>query len=502
MDQAWMSTLRCPACKGSLRLDAVDTPAQGRGTWGTMTCACATYPVIDDIPVLLRDRVNLNSTGIQVTLDEGPEIAELVAAVRGRDPIEALVRLLASPPLPWPLGRIPPVRALSRRQPLATLVDRLGDARIHWLLDRRDDLVAEQLLAAFYLHSIHPGQNYPYFLMRFSQPRQLAFLAMLETVPPGLVLDVGCGLGHHSWQLTMTDHRVIGVDYNFAQLWVARWWVAPDARFVCADVTVPLPFPDGVAEASWFADSVDLVPDPERTIAEMQRCAAPGPVFLARIGVHAPPGLYSTSRPIHEWRAALQQFGTYRLLAEQTLAEGYLDGHLPDYTTDDPDEQLRIARNAFAVLSDDPTLLKDHGALPDPPPHARGRLVVNPIYSPVGGDLRHVRLAMPSDWFTFEDGELTRYHDHQSVLTDAQVAALRRNELTPEVRKLIDRFVVVGVPDRYVRRQRRRLKLRVYQMATAVFPSLVHIPDVGDEPPGLRPFNARSSGPGSTTDGS
>jgi SAM-dependent methyltransferase/uncharacterized protein YbaR (Trm112 family) len=492
-DRRWVEVLRCPACGGALDLHAVPTPALGRGLWGTLTCGCTTYPVVDDIPVLLPDGAHVFTTGVDQVLFEGVAVGDLVDMVRGEDPVAALEALLATPPVPWPLGRIGAVERAVTTGPLASAARRAGERRVRRLLGRRDELTVEELLAVRYLHSLEIGHNYAYFLMRPSQPRQLSFLSVLEVLPPGLVLDIGCGLGHHSWSMGLTGHPVIGVDYNYWELWMARWWLAPTQRFACADVTRPLPFPDGLGDVSWFADTIDFVPDPAATAAEMRRCTAPGgPVVLAAISTAHRGPIYPTGRPLEDWRAEFAHLGPLRVLDQQLLIEGYLDGWLPDLSADHPAEALDSAHGVFVIAGGDASFLRDHGPLPDPPPHARGRLVVNPIYAPVGGDLRRVRLQMPSDWFAFEDAALTRYHDHQALLTDEEVADLRRGELTPRLRRLVDRFVVVGVPERYIRRQRRRLKLRVYQITTALAPRTVDIPDDAARLTGRRPLGWRS----------
>lgn len=445
--------------------------------WGTLEC-CQTFPVIDDIPILLTDRVPLNTIGQSEVLDQGPSVAELVAMVRGSDPMAALVRLLAMPIGPWPLSRLGPLRTALTTGRGAPLARSVGNAVIRRQLARRDELATEDWLACFYLHQVYLGQSYSYFLMRLSQPRQLAFLALLQVLPSGgRVLDLGCGFGHVTWQMIEAGHDVIGIDYNFAQVWVARWTVAPRARFVCADATNRLPLDDGDVAAAWFADSVALVPGPQDVIREMRRCAGSGPVILPRIGNAAVPPAFPEDLTVEGWRSLLGDLGNHRLLDEAVLVHGYLSGRAPDLRADSLDEVLQRSAKLYAVLSDDPTVMRDYGPLPDPPPHARGQLIINPLYIPVGGDGRRYRLAFPSDWYIFEDGGLTRFHDHQAALTDGQLADLRANRLSEELRPLVDGFVVIGAPASYTRRQRRRFKLRAYQIMTAVSPRLIDIPD-------------------------
>jgi SAM-dependent methyltransferase len=311
----------------------------------------------------------------------------------------------------------------------------------------------------------------------------LAFLAMLEALPPGTVFDIGCGLGHLSWQLSIEGRDVIGLDYNFAQVWVARWWMAEYARFVCANAATTLPFASDSAAAAIFVDGIHLVPQVEVLVDEMRRCAKGGTVLLPRFGNAAIPPAEGTERTVSGWRALLDKRGEYRMKCEATLIDAYLDGRAADLRADDTDEHLARCKWLYAILSEKDDIFTDYGLLTDPPPHARGRLTINPIYAPVGRDNRRFRLAFPSDWYTFEDGALTRFHDYQAVLTSRQMADLRLGKITPQLRPLIDRFVVIGVPERYIRSLRRRYGPRVYQAATALLPQLVNVPDAAALPP-------------------
>jgi SAM-dependent methyltransferase len=482
-DVGWMAVLRCAECQGQLAPELIATPEGGRGAWGTLVCQCSRYPLIDDIPILLHDRVPINSIGENSVIDEGPEVDELVRLVTGPDPLDALVRLVAVPPVPWPLSRFGAARTIVGAAPASRVRTWVGSRQLRTRLARRDTLTVEDWLASFYLYGATLDDAYSYFMYRYSQPRQLAFLAMLQALPPGTVFDIGCGLGHLTWQLSIEGRDVIGLDYNFAQVWVARWWMGEGARFVCANAATTLPFASDSAAATIFVDGIHLMPHVEVLVDEMRRCAKGGTVFLPRFGNAAIPPPEGTERTVSGWRALLERRGEYRMKCETTLIDAYLDGRAADLRADDSDEHLTHCKWLYAILSENDNIFTDYGLLPDPPPHARGRLTINPIYTSVGRDNRRFRLTFPSDWYAFENGALTRFHDYQAVLTSQQMAELRTGKITPQLRPLIDRFVVIGVPERYIRSLRRRYAPRVYQMATALLPQLVKVPDATALPP-------------------
>ena len=94
-----------------------------------------------------------------------------------------------------------------------------------------------------------------------------AYRLCAEHLPPGRVLDLGCGVGH-SYQL-LAPRETVGVD------------LAPDAlagqdrETHVADMR-RLPFADGSFDSVLSVHSLEHVPDPERVLAEVQRVLAPG----------------------------------------------------------------------------------------------------------------------------------------------------------------------------------------------------------------------------------
>jgi hypothetical protein len=96
--------------------------------------------------------------------------------------------------------------------------------------------------------------------------------------------------------------------------------------------------------------------------------------------------------------------------------------------------------------------LQDYGRFDDWP-HAEGRLALNPIYRQDGesesGEL-HLRHTFPSPWYAKEDGQCRSYEPEAiSIGTDA-LADLTRGNRTSAIEQLIERCVVVGLPERFV----------------------------------------------------
>ena len=97
--------------------------------------------------------------------------------------------------------------------------------------------------------------------------RHVAAYALAEQyLRPGLVLDLGCGVGH-SYHL-LGGRETIGVDLDAGAL------AGQDRETVVADMR-KLPFEDGRFPSVLSVQSLEHVPDPERVIAEVVRVLQP-----------------------------------------------------------------------------------------------------------------------------------------------------------------------------------------------------------------------------------
>ncbi len=103
------------------------------------------------------------------------------------------------------------------------------------------------------------------------QRHRAAYLAAAEILPPGRVLDLGCGTGH-SFEL-LAPRPSVGVDVDAGALrGQRRETVVGDMR--------ELPFPDATFASVLSVQSIEHVPDPERVLAEVARVLEPGGTAL------------------------------------------------------------------------------------------------------------------------------------------------------------------------------------------------------------------------------
>jgi 2-polyprenyl-3-methyl-5-hydroxy-6-metoxy-1,4-benzoquinol methylase len=99
---------------------------------------------------------------------------------------------------------------------------------------------------------------------------------LFERAAPASVLDVGCGEGvlTDRWAKRLGDRQVVGLDLPDPKL-EAHWGVRerPNLQFV-AGRGEELPFADSEFDLVAAIETLEHVPDPERTLAEMARVAA------------------------------------------------------------------------------------------------------------------------------------------------------------------------------------------------------------------------------------
>jgi 2-polyprenyl-3-methyl-5-hydroxy-6-metoxy-1,4-benzoquinol methylase len=99
---------------------------------------------------------------------------------------------------------------------------------------------------------------------------------LFERAAPASVLDVGCGEGvlAQRWALARPQARLVGLDLEEPSIqagWQAH--AAPNLEYRVMPAG-SLPFADGEFELASAIEVLEHLPDPERALAEMARCAS------------------------------------------------------------------------------------------------------------------------------------------------------------------------------------------------------------------------------------
>lgn len=284
------------------------------------------------------------------------------------------------------------------------------------------------------------GRVGEYFVHRWSDPTWLAVLALTARHFPGNlpVLELACGAGHLLRELELRGHRdLTGIDVVFAKLWLARHFVAPRARLVCADVTSPWPLrPPGRPAYVACHDALYFLPDKEEVVRRALAYADGGGVVLGHCHNSLVPGPVS-GLPLDPagWQALLPGALCYD---DADLTRALLEGTAPRPR---PPGEL-AGCEAMALVGAPPPPPAYRSLSPDRPVPGRP-LRPNPLYR--GGVLR-----WPGARWRDEYGPgAAAYLPGRVELSPALLAAARAGRLTPEVTGLARRRVLLDLPERW-----------------------------------------------------
>lgn len=453
-----LSVLSCPDCCEELAYTAAPTTRGAVGQYGILKCSCFRYPVVDGVPILSKRHVGLHAFTSGETGSQGPEVEEVSRLVAEGHGHEALIRCLAfTPPFAF-LDRLPMWRVWHSDAVRKLLRSRI-ERRVRRMLNDRTRLCAEDWFE-FYFGQVTAADRslLPYYRNRVVMPRTLAALSLLQLLPSSdkPVLDLACGFGPFAHYLTNRRNAtaVIGADFNFYCAWGQKHWIAPKGTFVCADANHPrLPFKDDTFASIFCSDAFIYVEDKPRLLAEFSRCAPAKPIVLARVG-------NSTASP-HEGKQLdakgymqLLASGSPKIFSEYALLRNYLSRSNP--LKSDPinpgdltwDKWLTFVLNTQQL--DDVTV-----AQADEWPHEVGELAINPMLKrrALGNGRQRLWFEFPTIWFAYQNGEMYVYHQSSLECADDLVRHAQLDRADAEIRNLIARFVLIGLPKRYLKAQ-------------------------------------------------
>jgi SAM-dependent methyltransferase len=254
--------------------------------------------------------------------------------------------------------------------------------------------------------------------------------------------------------LRWAEHQpVIGLDRTFFVLYVAKNWLAPTADYVCADADVGLPFSDATFSAAICSDAFHYFANKATCVRELKRLTQhDGFIALATIRnalIKHPHYTYGSLPP--DAGQTLVADMPHRLLANSGILARYLEKQGPALAH--PTDMGRLASEPWlsVVASHRQELLQDYGSFEDWP-HAAGRLELNPLYQQDREDgFGNVRLrhTFPSPWYAEENGECRQYEPETLTVSSKALADMAEGKRTMEIERLIEKCVMVGMPERF-----------------------------------------------------
>ena len=155
--------------------------------------------------------------------------------------------------------------------------------------------------------------------------------------------------------------------------------------------------------------------------------------------------------PPHGYEALVSDM-PHRLVADSDVLRRYREKQGPALARGSEASQLAQEPVLSIVASNNPKIFQDYGSFEEWP-HAEGHLELNPLYSvrksrKPSGEVELDRV-LPSELYAKDHAECQQYLPETITVPSGIMADMEHGRRTPEVLKLIDRFVVVDVPERY-----------------------------------------------------
>ena len=126
------------------------------------------------------------------------------------------------------------------------------------------------------------------------------FMVPLAEAGSRTVLELGCGTGNDAARLARGGYSVTAIDVSAEAIAQARARFGSSVRFLVADMTGRLPFPDGSFDAVMSNVALHMFPDlvTRSVFAEVRRVVRPDGLFLFHVNALEDRALRARWRPV------------------------------------------------------------------------------------------------------------------------------------------------------------------------------------------------------------
>jgi len=481
--------LRCPRCGEIIVRDAIIQETDNEMEWGTLHCnSCdSKYPVAFGIPIMMPGDSNIDAIENDikhVSQQKRISVKDIVRRIESGNIDSVKKDLLLARLTRTSLNGFSKKKEsgnmttpLTKRLPefIVKLVGKRNLYVVYWFLSKltfqnvryrkKENKIYSELLKATsakefiyqYFKKLLNNPVFNYFTYKFGQPRFLVGQSLLMILPfeNKPILDIACGVGHTVHYLTFRNSKqpVIGVDRNFAKLYLAKKIVAPRGNYFCAEADYTLPFADGTFAGIFCSDAFEFFTYREASVRDMKRVLNKnGVIIITRI-------LSVTLKYYRKFRVVFyDQLKRYFsdmnniILEQDHILERYIHKKGPDLANELPLEEMENTGWVSIVASHRKDIFKEYGTFNEWP-HALGYLKINPLYLESGRDTDGsvtYKFTFPDKWYEYEDNQWKKYAPETIKISKDALKAISDNKRTPEVNDLISKFVVLGMPQHYL----------------------------------------------------
>ncbi len=452
MDMTFLQDLVCPCCGAKFILDIRENA--DLGIFGLMVCHCDQYPIVADIPIIIKGKIEPSATPVEL----------IRRLIKDNEFVEALLHVL----LPSP-GRsvvLPRWRRMIKLKPVQSLIDRIFYRRFAELWRRKSRSRLRSMFRAGSVHDLltwHFGEDgtnnknhQDYFYYRFSQPRHLQALALATLFgrDGGQILDVGCGAGHLLFNLRCWNPtaRIIGIDNNYFLLYLARHRIAPDASYVCADLENRMPFPNQAFSGVLAVNCFHFLMNKLTCASEMQRVlGTQGVIVLAALRHSLYPALTHNRAMRPEHYVELFSGMPYRLLADRVVLQRYIRKLAPDIAVTHGAMDFTQEPFVSLVVCRDEKVFREHAPFTQWP-HGVRHQSINPLFVPdngAGEDCLRLRRKFPSEFYVEENREILQYLPDKVDVPRSVLADNAAGKDGAGLEKLVADCVLLDMPSAY-----------------------------------------------------
>jgi hypothetical protein len=231
---------------------------------------------------------------------------------------------------------------------------------------------------------------------------------------------------------------------------VAKHWIAPEAEYVCCSADHALPFPDKTFSSVFSSDAFHYITNKCSCVRECARITQDGVIvftWLHNKRIRLPnDGLPLTPAGYH----SLFQDRPHRIVGDDDVLDRYFRQQGPDLSTQPQITVLDQKPLLSIVASTQTDVFRTYGSFSEPP-HAKGRLGINPIYKmeTVLGNANkktvRLRRTFPSRFYEEDHSQYKQYMPEHVELDGTILDDLADGRRTAAVKRLIDRCILLGM---------------------------------------------------------
>jgi SAM-dependent methyltransferase len=414
------SDLHCPYCGSSFEWISRSAASSG---YGILKCGCSRYPVVDGVPVIQHK--------------EGLET--VVRLIDVGDDRRALLATLSAFRITW-----------ARRNRWYRLRYRSNCAR----------LVSNQALSFQDAVSLvrRPQVFSDYLLHRWANPSFLAAVGPLMLLGGSTdtkrVLDLACGAGHSSFLMHWLFPRlsVVSVDHDFVSLYLAKRYLVQGGTFLCLDAEAPSPFPDSCFDAVFCLDAFHYFSSKCAVRDQLTRIVRSDGLWVLAHLHNALQTNITAGIPLNpDHYLDMFSFLDCRLFDENAILREISSNDQMDLRTRRSDMELQNA-GALTLIGGSPGPWDIHAGFAARLSGSRTSLAVNPIYVRRGGqDSDQMALNWPNEVMRRECAGAETLLPLTCRLSNSRIRELLQGDHSSELEDLVRRFVLVPLPDLYLR---------------------------------------------------